>query len=71
MGEIIKVDEQLLAEASKLTGELNGEKVVEQALREMIRRRAKLRALLDLVGKVEFHEGYDHKSLRKTRYDAP
>ena len=71
MGEQVKVDEQLIAKALSLTGEQDREKVVEQALQELIQRRSKLQALMDLAGKVQFYEGYDYKALRKSRYDAP
>ena len=71
MGEQVNVDANLIAQAVKLTGEENPEKVVEQALKELIRRRSELQALVDIAGKVQFYEGYDHKELRKTRYDAP
>lgn len=65
----VAIDEQLLAQARKLSGQANQEKLVEQALEEMIRRRSKLEALLDLAGNVEFYEGYDHKALREGRHD--
>jgi hypothetical protein len=67
----VRVDEALVEQAEKLTGEKDREKLVKQALQEMIHRRSKLQSLLDLVGKVEFYEGYDHKALRRTRYDDP
>jgi hypothetical protein len=69
MGVQVTVDEQLLETAERLTGEHDMKKLVEQSLKETINRRSKLKALADLVGQVEFVEGFDHKSLRKTRYD--
>lgn len=69
MGINITVDEKLLETAERLTGEHDPQKLVEQSLKEAINRRSKLKALADLVGQVEFFEGYDHKALRRTRYD--
>ena len=41
MGEQVKVDEELLAKALKATGEQDRERVVQQALQELIRRHGK------------------------------
>jgi Arc/MetJ family transcription regulator len=71
MGEQVKVDEDLLAKALKATGEIDRERVVEQALQELIRRHGKVRALMDIAGTIQFYDGYDYKALRKSRYDAP
>lgn len=67
----VTVDNALIARASKLSGEDDATKVVATALEEMIHRRAKLEALLDLVGNVEFYPGYDHKALREGKHDGP
>jgi hypothetical protein len=50
---------------------MDHQKVVEQALNELIRRRAKIESLLAMAGKVQFYDGYDYKKLRATRYDNP
>ncbi len=71
MDEHVRVNEKLLEQAVSLSGEDNAEKVVELALEEFVRRRRKLQALMDIAGKIEFYEDYDHKVIRKTRYDAP
>ncbi len=71
MGEQVKVDEELLAKALKATGEQDRERVEEQALQELIRRHGKMRALMDIAGTIQFHDGYDYKALRTSRYDAP
>ena len=71
MGINVVVDEKLLEEAERLTGEHDRQKLLEHALQELIGRRAKLQALLDVAGKVQFYDGYDYKELRKTRYDTP
>ena len=64
MGVNVTVDEGLLSEAERLTGEHDRQKLMEQALQELIGRRAKLQALLDVAGTVQFYDGYDYKTLR-------
>ena len=64
MGINVTVDEELLAQACKLTGETDLTKVIERALNEVIRRRSKLESLLEVAGKVEFYDGYDYKARR-------
>ena len=61
----------MLEHAARLTGLKDRQKVVEQALNELIRRRAKIESLLAMAGKVQFHDDYDYKKLRATRYDNP
>jgi Arc/MetJ family transcription regulator len=65
----IEIDNELMEEALKVTGSRTKREVVDLALRELVQRRRR-KDLLDLVGKVEFYEGYDYKKLRRTRYDA-
>jgi Arc/MetJ family transcription regulator len=69
MNQTVEIDQALLEHASKVTGEKDIRKVVERALNEMIRRRAKIESLLALAGQIQFHDGYDYKALRVTRYD--
>jgi Arc/MetJ family transcription regulator len=64
MNALIEVDRELLEHAARVTGGKDHRKVVEQALNELIRRRAKIEALLAMAGTVQFHEGYDYKALR-------
>lgn len=71
MTETIEVDTNLLDYAGKLVGVTDKKKIVEQALNEMIRRRAKVAALLDMAGTIEFYEGYNYKKLRASRHDNP
>lgn len=71
MGEQVKVNEELLAKALKVTGEQDRERVVEQALQELIWRHGKVQALMDIAGTIQFYDGYDYKALRMSRYDAP
>ncbi|MDX2289539.1 MAG: type II toxin-antitoxin system VapB family antitoxin [Hyphomicrobiaceae bacterium] len=60
----VEIDAELLVRAQRLTGDTSSTHVVEQALSEMIRRRSKIAALLDLAGSDPFYEGYDYKALR-------
>jgi Arc/MetJ family transcription regulator len=69
MNQTVEIDQALLEHASKVTGEKDGRKVVERALNEMIRRRAKIESLLALAGQIQFHDDYDYKALRATRHD--
>ncbi|MDX2258056.1 MAG: type II toxin-antitoxin system VapB family antitoxin [Hyphomicrobiaceae bacterium] len=66
MGVIVKieVDADLLSTAQKLLDGTDEVRVVEQALREMIRRRSKVAALLELAGSNILREDYDYKALR-------
>ena len=62
----IVLDDALVSEAFALTGARTKKELVNLALRELITQRRK-KNLLDLAGKLEFAEGYDHKSLRDTQ----
>jgi Arc/MetJ family transcription regulator len=42
---------------------------VHLALQEFLKAKKK-KDLFDLAGKIAFEDGYDHKALRHTRYDA-
>jgi Arc/MetJ family transcription regulator len=50
MRTTVDIDEKLLAEAERITGETSPSKAVNAALRELVRRQ-KLRELRDLIGK--------------------
>jgi Arc/MetJ family transcription regulator len=65
----LNLDESLLNEALQLTNLLTQEELVNLALQELVRSRRK-KNLLDLAGKIQFIEGFDHKALRETRYAA-
>lgn len=69
MNATVEIDQDLLDHAVKVTGGKDRQQVVEQALNELIRRRAKIEALLAMAGTVQFHDGYDYKSLRAGRND--
>jgi Arc/MetJ family transcription regulator len=60
----IDLDDDLLAEAARLSGIKTKKDLVHEALRVFIATR-KRKSLLDLRGKIEFAPGYDHKRLRE------
>ena len=62
----IVLDDALVDEAMKLTGTHTKKEVVHLALEELIRSRKK-KNLLDLAGRIEFRDGFDHKTMRKLR----
>jgi Arc/MetJ family transcription regulator len=59
----IVLDDELLAEAFRVSRARTKKDLVHEALRELIRVRSR-RNLLDLKGRVRFAEGYDYKKLR-------
>jgi Arc/MetJ family transcription regulator len=62
----IVIDDALLEEAFSLSRARTKKDLVHEALRELIRLR-KRKDMTELAGSIEFHEGYDHKKLRKMR----
>ncbi|MCB1122797.1 MAG: type II toxin-antitoxin system VapB family antitoxin [Verrucomicrobiae bacterium] len=66
MATNLKIDESLLTEALRLGRFKTKKEAVNQALKEFVEHRKQLQ-ILDWEGKVEFHEDYDHKALRKAR----
>jgi Arc/MetJ family transcription regulator len=62
----IVLDDELIAEASRVTGISTKKDLVHEALRVLIATR-KRKSLLDLEGKIQFTPGYDHKVLREDR----
>jgi Bacterial antitoxin of type II TA system, VapB len=69
MGINITVDETLVAEARRLTGMSEDSAAVDEVLRRLFAGRSKHADLLDLVGKVQFFDGYDPKQMRSSRHD--
>lgn len=59
----IVLDDELLAEAAKLSGIKTKKELVHEALRVFIATQ-KRKNLLDLRGRIEFAPGYDYKALR-------
>lgn len=59
----IVLDDELVAEAARLTGIKTKKDLVHEALRTLIRVRRR-KSLLDLRGRISFAPGYDYKELR-------
>ena len=73
MGINVTVDEGLLSEAERLTGEHDREKLVEKALRDLIGRQPDMqppiKSMFDLVGKIRLRDDYDYKAMRTNTVD--
>jgi len=59
----IVLDDDLIAEAARLTGIRTRRALVHEALRALVEQRRR-RPLTELRGKVTFAAGYDHKAAR-------
>jgi hypothetical protein len=59
----VSIDPDLLEQALKLSGERTKKAAVAKALEEFIARRRQKR-LLDLIGKLKWNAGFDHKAER-------
>jgi len=64
----IVLDEALLAEASRVSGIDEKERLVKEALLAFIESKRR-KSLVDLQGKIEFAPGYDYKALRGDKVD--
>ena len=62
----IIIDDELLEQAFSVSRARTKKDLVHEALRELIRLR-KRKDMTELAGSIEFHQGYDHKKLRKMR----
>jgi len=62
----LTIDEELLEQAQKLGGKRTKRDTVNDALREYIQRRKRLRAL-DAFGTLTLDPAFDYKKLRKRR----
>jgi Arc/MetJ family transcription regulator len=62
----IVIDNDLIREASELTGIKTKRELVNTALRLLVSS-VRRKSLLDIAGKIKLAEGYDYKSLRKAR----
>ena len=62
----IVLDEELVAEASRLTGIRVRRKLVDEALRTLIATRRR-KNLFELEGKIRLAKDYDYKALRAGR----
>jgi Arc/MetJ family transcription regulator len=65
----IVLDDDLVAEAARLSGIRTKKDLVHEALRVFIATK-KRKSLLDLAGKIAFAPGYDYKALREDRPSA-
>jgi Arc/MetJ family transcription regulator len=59
----IEIDDELMEEAFRLTNVRTKKELVHLALLEFVKAKKK-KDLLELSGKIQFHESYDHKVLR-------
>lgn len=60
----IDLDDELVAEAQRLTGIETKRGVVHEALRVLVEVRRR-RSLSELAGKIRFAPGHDHEELRE------
>lgn len=60
----VVLDDALVKKAFRTSGLKTKREVIHLALKEFVESRQR-RNLLDLAGKIEFVEGYDHKKLRE------
>jgi Arc/MetJ family transcription regulator len=66
MATNLALDDALITEAQRVGHHRTKREAVTQALKEYIQHR-KQSEILDLVGKIDFVEGYDYKALRVRR----
>lgn len=66
MATNLSIDPDLLEHALKVSGERTKKAAVTRALREFIARREGKR-LLELMGRLEWDEGFDYKAERSRR----
>jgi Arc/MetJ family transcription regulator len=59
----IEIDDELMEEAFRIANVKTKKELVHLALQEFIKAKKK-KDLLELSGKIKFHEGYDYKSMR-------
>ena len=64
----IVLDDDLVEEALSLTGARSKRELVHMALTELVRGRRK-RDLTELAGRVRFRDDFDHKAVRRGRYE--
>ena len=62
----IVLDEALVAEAFRYSASTTKKDLIHEALRELIRLRRR-KSLLELKGRIQFHDGYDYRALRDAR----
>lgn len=57
----IELNDELVAEAMRVSGAKTKKDVVDMALRELVKAKRK-RSVLDLAGQIDFDKGYDPKA---------
>ena len=62
----LAIDDKLLAEALRLGKQRTKKATVNEALREFVQRRKRLK-MLDAFGTIDFDAAYDYKAQRKNR----
>jgi Arc/MetJ family transcription regulator len=62
----IVLDDELVDEAFRYSDATTKKDLIHEALRELIRLRRR-RSLLELKGRIQFHDGYDPRALRDSR----
>jgi len=62
----VVLDDDLVNEAMRLTGVKTKKDIISFALQELVNSR-KRKNLLDIAGKISFHDGYDYKRMREGR----
>ena len=63
----IDLDEDLIERGLTLTGARTKRQLVHLALEELVRSRSR-KNLLDLAGRIELREDFDHRLLRRRRH---
>lgn len=62
----IVIDDNLLEDAFSVSQAKTKKDLIHEALREFVRLR-KRKDLTELASSIEFYQGFDHKTLRKSR----
>lgn len=70
MATNLALDDALIAEAVELGNHKTKREAVTAALEHYVKAKKRL-GILDLIGKVEYLDGFDHKKLRKRRRGVP
>lgn len=65
----IELDDELVEKAFEASGARTKRQLVHMALEALIQSRRK-KDLMDLVGKIDLDPEFDHKKVRRTKYDA-
>ena len=60
----IVIDDELIEEAFKFSERKTKKELIHEALEEYVVNH-RMKNLIELKGKIEFSEGYDHKTLRE------